>query len=228
MTRYRYAVTIHDAGNITDDADNVRTILTSTDNIQPRDRVEVTPLSLDPLAAAAAMLTEYDNPTPRPEWQRLADELRGRVFELRRGVTLTLPAEGEGSPVYVESQTGRDWDTGCEVRTGTTLTIYGTITRGDRSSRGSVEIHNRPGQPDAAGETIRGYWRSLTGAAVPDGARADVAAAVLAAVAELLPPSAWPVLADEADAARRAADIGRYVSEAVRAIEQAQRARAAQ
>ena len=36
-----YLVTIHDVGNITDKAENILTILTSTDNIQPRDRVEV-------------------------------------------------------------------------------------------------------------------------------------------------------------------------------------------
>jgi hypothetical protein len=229
MTTYRHLVTIHDGGNITGDPENVRTILTSTDNIQPRERVAVAALP-DPLAGALVMLAEYEHGMPRPEWERLAAELRGRTFELRRGVTFTTPADGEGSPVYVENETGSDWsgDRRREVRTGTTLTVYGTVTRGNRVSRGSVTIYNRPRNPDNDGETIRGYWRNLTGCDVPDGARKDVAAAVLALVIELMPPSAWPVLADEADAARKSADIGRHVSEAVRAIEQAQRARAVQ
>lgn len=228
MTTYRYAVTIRDAGNITDDARNVHTILTSADHIAPRERVEVVELSTDPLHAAAAMLAEYEQPTPTPEYDRMRDVMRARTFELRRGVTMTTPAEGEGSPVYVENQTGRDWETRRDVRTGTTLTIYGTVTRGDRTTRGSVEIIHTPGRPDMQGNETRAYWRSLTGAAVPDGARADVAAAVLAAVLDALPPSAWPVLADEADAARRSANVRRYVSEAARAIEQAQHTRAAQ
>jgi gamma-glutamylcyclotransferase (GGCT)/AIG2-like uncharacterized protein YtfP len=223
MTTYRYAVTIHDAGNICNEADNVRTILTSPDRIAPRERVEVVALAVDPLAAAVELLAEYDRPAPRPEWQRLADELRGRTFELRRGVTLTTPAEGEGAPVYVENQTAHDWETKQERRYSTTLTVYGTVRRGDRESRGSVDVTYSPGRPDMEGNETRAYWRSLTGAAVPDGARRDVAAAVLAVVEELMPPSAWPVLADEADAARRSADVMRYVHEAERAIEQAQR-----
>lgn len=44
MTTCRYAVTIHDVGNITNDPRNVHVILTTTDNIQPRERVEVEPL----------------------------------------------------------------------------------------------------------------------------------------------------------------------------------------
>ena len=40
MTK-RYLVTVHDVGNITDRAENVHTILTSTDHIEPRGRVEV-------------------------------------------------------------------------------------------------------------------------------------------------------------------------------------------
>jgi hypothetical protein len=36
-----YLVTVHDAGNITDDPRNIHTILTSRDNIQPPERVEV-------------------------------------------------------------------------------------------------------------------------------------------------------------------------------------------
>jgi sulfatase maturation enzyme AslB (radical SAM superfamily) len=36
-----YMVTIHGVGNITDEARNIQTILTSKDNIQPRERVEV-------------------------------------------------------------------------------------------------------------------------------------------------------------------------------------------
>ena len=40
-----YIVTVKDAGNITDDPRNIHTILTSRDNIQPRERVEVRPMS---------------------------------------------------------------------------------------------------------------------------------------------------------------------------------------
>lgn len=40
MTK-QYLVTIHDVGNITDRAENVHTILTSRDHIQPNERVEV-------------------------------------------------------------------------------------------------------------------------------------------------------------------------------------------
>lgn len=36
-----YIVTVKDVGNITNDPDNIHTILTSTDNIQPRERVTV-------------------------------------------------------------------------------------------------------------------------------------------------------------------------------------------
>jgi hypothetical protein len=43
VSTYRYLVTIRDAGNITNKARNVHTILTSTDNIQPRERVTVEP-----------------------------------------------------------------------------------------------------------------------------------------------------------------------------------------
>jgi hypothetical protein len=41
MTTRQYLVTIHDSGNVTDKAENIRTILTSTDHILPRERVEV-------------------------------------------------------------------------------------------------------------------------------------------------------------------------------------------
>jgi hypothetical protein len=41
VTRH-YLVTIHDVGNITDDAANIHTILTSRDYISPRERVTVT------------------------------------------------------------------------------------------------------------------------------------------------------------------------------------------
>lgn len=40
----RYMVTIHDVGNVTDRAENVHTILTSTDYIAPRERVTVAPI----------------------------------------------------------------------------------------------------------------------------------------------------------------------------------------
>jgi hypothetical protein len=43
MTTKQYLVTIEDVGNITDQAENVRTILTSTDRILPRERVTVEP-----------------------------------------------------------------------------------------------------------------------------------------------------------------------------------------
>jgi hypothetical protein len=43
MNTKHYLVTIEDAGNITDQAENVRTILTSTDRILPRERVTVEP-----------------------------------------------------------------------------------------------------------------------------------------------------------------------------------------
>ena len=41
MTTHTYTVTIHDVGNICNKARNIHTILTSKDNIQPRERVEV-------------------------------------------------------------------------------------------------------------------------------------------------------------------------------------------
>jgi len=63
-TTYRYVVTIHDAGNITNEARNVHTILTSTDNIQPRDRVAVDPA--DDLMTAAVEVVRY--------WRRLNTE----------------------------------------------------------------------------------------------------------------------------------------------------------
>jgi hypothetical protein len=41
MASRQYLVTIHDVGNITDKAENIRTILTSRDHILPAERVEV-------------------------------------------------------------------------------------------------------------------------------------------------------------------------------------------
>lgn len=58
----KYIVTVHDAGNITDDPDNIRTILTSTDQIRPRDRVYVRRMS-EPLGLAGAR----HNPSFTPE-----------------------------------------------------------------------------------------------------------------------------------------------------------------
>jgi hypothetical protein len=43
MTTRRYLVTIHESGNMTDEAWKVHTILTSRDFIAPRERVEVHP-----------------------------------------------------------------------------------------------------------------------------------------------------------------------------------------
>lgn len=42
MNTITFLVTVADPGNITSDPANIRTILTSTDNIQPRERVTVT------------------------------------------------------------------------------------------------------------------------------------------------------------------------------------------
>jgi hypothetical protein len=46
---HRYLVTIRDTGNITNEARNVHTILTSPDHVTPRDRVDV--VAIDPTAA---------------------------------------------------------------------------------------------------------------------------------------------------------------------------------
>lgn len=44
MTTRQYLVTIHEPGNITNEAENIRIILTSPDHILPRERVEVQPV----------------------------------------------------------------------------------------------------------------------------------------------------------------------------------------
>lgn len=48
-TTATYVVTIHEPGNVTSEARNIHTILTSTDNIQPASRVEVTATELSEL-----------------------------------------------------------------------------------------------------------------------------------------------------------------------------------
>jgi hypothetical protein len=57
MNTKQYLVTIEDAGNITDKAENVRTILTSTDRILPRERVAV-----EPATATRDLLATVDRP----------------------------------------------------------------------------------------------------------------------------------------------------------------------
>lgn len=47
MTTKHYLVTIHDVGNITDEARNIHTILTSRDFIAPRERVVVSEVFKD-------------------------------------------------------------------------------------------------------------------------------------------------------------------------------------
>lgn len=47
MTTRRYLVTVHEPGNITSEAGNIHTILTSTDHILPRERVEVVAVGWD-------------------------------------------------------------------------------------------------------------------------------------------------------------------------------------
>ena len=64
-----YIVTVKDVGNITDDPRNIHTILTSTDNIQPRERVEVRPMSW-PLSLEGAR----HNPSFTPELEALIRE----------------------------------------------------------------------------------------------------------------------------------------------------------
>jgi hypothetical protein len=228
MTTYRYAVTIHDGGNITDDPDNVRTILTSTDNIQPRDRVEVVALAPDPetttdqLADVLARLADIEPDEPAPIRAALADRMRGRTFTAPRGAVLTTPAEGEGSPLYVENKHGRIWteetNTSREGLQQQNLTIYGSLTRGGKTTRGSVDIwHRVNGDPEHA---TRAYWHTLTGAAVPDGAREHIAALVLADLGAI----DWPALAVETERVARAAGIRRHIEEARRRIEDARRA----
>ncbi len=46
MTK-RYLVTVHGVGNVTNNANNIHTILTSGDHISPRNRVEVVEFSED-------------------------------------------------------------------------------------------------------------------------------------------------------------------------------------
>lgn len=47
MSIRRYLVTVHEPGNITSEAGNIHTILTSTDRILPRERVEVVAVAWD-------------------------------------------------------------------------------------------------------------------------------------------------------------------------------------
>ena len=61
-----YIVTDKDVGNVTNEARNIHTILTSTDNILPRERVEVRPMS-QPLSLEGAR----HNPSFTPELEQL-------------------------------------------------------------------------------------------------------------------------------------------------------------
>jgi hypothetical protein len=181
--------------------------------------------TLDQLAAIAEALAALDVDGPTPIRSTLADVLRARTYTAPRGVTFTTPADGEGSPIYVENTHGRIYDeatnTSRDGLTTTKLTVYGTLTRGERTTRGAVEVWHHHGRTD---DPTRAYWRNLTGAAVPDGARENVAARVLADLEGV----DWPALAAETDAADRRARISRHISEAARAVGDASRAIAAE
>ena len=77
-----YIVTVKDVGNITNDPRNIHTILTSTDNIAPRERVEVVPMA-EPLG----LENTRHNPSFTPE---LEETIRLTVerIELDENVTI--------------------------------------------------------------------------------------------------------------------------------------------
>jgi hypothetical protein len=60
---YRYIVTVHDTGNITDKAANIHTILTSRDYIAPRERVSVEPAPIGEHGAARDAAWSWFNRT---------------------------------------------------------------------------------------------------------------------------------------------------------------------
>lgn len=175
------------------------------------------------LADIAAQLATIELTPATPNRDVLVTVLAGRTFTLPRGTVLAL-ADGPGV-LYIENSYGRDWDNGGgDRRYSTTVTVYGTVTRGDKESRGSVEVRRH--EDDCRG-TVRAYWRNLTGASVPDGARALIAERVLSIVRHVIADdnvTRWTALADETARAKRAADIGRHISDAIRATDDARRA----
>jgi hypothetical protein len=82
MTTRQYLVTIEDVGNITDEAENVRTILTSTDRILPRERVTV-----EPATATRDLLATVDRAGQGPSIHSTIDLLCRAARSLAPRVT---------------------------------------------------------------------------------------------------------------------------------------------
>ena len=180
----------------------------------------------DALAAIGEQLSALHYSAPRPTWDALAERMKGRTWTAPRGVTFTT--DDRNGAAYVETKHASFWsgETHEDRRSQTNVTIYGTLSRAGKETRGSVDIwhgaHHEDGRPLA-----RAYFRHLTGASVPDGARENVAAAVLADVRGFMGADdnpTWITLGDEAEAVAHAAAVSRHISEAFRAVEQAARA----
>lgn len=80
-----YVVTVKDVGNITDKAENIHTIITSTDNIQPRDRVHVVPVKPGVSVEAARY-----NPTFTDDLENLIRETVRRVEESEQVIIIAV------------------------------------------------------------------------------------------------------------------------------------------
>ena len=170
------------------------------------------------LAAIAEQLDHLDHlGADTPTRDAIADALRGRTWTLPRGVTFTT-RDDEGV-IYCEHKTRRGWNDPADVRDRVEVTVYGTVTRANGETRGSVDIAHYFNTETA--DPTRAFWRGMTGLHVPDGARAAVVDAVRGAVAGMLTEQGWTALADEVEHAKKLANIRGDLGTAVRAIEDA-------
>jgi hypothetical protein len=179
------------------------------------------PSTTEQLAAIAEQLQAVElTETAGHVRQRIADALSVR-YELPRGTVVARDEYANGTAVlYVETE----HDSRTHELRGVTVTVYAVVHRGDKRTSGSVEVRWSVHPYVSDDEHVHAYWRTLTGSAMPDGARHLIAAAVLAEVDQVMTPELWQILAAETDAAKHRANVSRHISEAVRAIDDARRA----
>lgn len=153
--------------------------------------------------------------------QRINDALSIR-YELPRGTIVARDEYAESSTGVLYVETEHDQRTH-ELR-GLTISVYAIVHRGDKRTSGAVEVRWSVYPYESDGEHVHAYWRTLTGAAIPEGARHLIAAAVLGEVTAVMTPELWQILAAETDAAKHRAKVAHHIDDAGRAIDDARRA----